>query len=1191
MYLKALEIQGFKSFPDHTVLRFGRGVTAIVGPNGSGKSNIVDAIRWVLGEQSSKTLRGGKMEDVIFGGTQKRTPMGFCEVTLVLDNTDGAIDLEYGELSVTRRYYRSGESEFFINRKTVRLRDIHELFMDTGLGRDGYSVIGQGRIDEILSVKSTERREIFEEAAGITKFRHRKAESERKLNGCEENLVRIRDIITELEGQVAPLQAQAEKAKKYLHLRDELRVLEVSVWLDGLEKLKDNLQNAQREYDNAERMLSAKQRALDELQQTSEQYTAQMQETDRQSEQARAQLREIEQQHSALQSQIAANTASIASNEEHIARQRDEVAQQQQRGDSLKEQLARHVARHAELECALQEQEKAQQALQQTVLSLSREAEDRNTRHAALRLSYEMAQQQSADLSARHSALQSTLHELSQQAQTLAQEAQQLQARAETEVQRAEELKEQREENEQKWQSADNMRKGFALRINTRRTKVEQLEAALGQDRRKSESAQDRLSLLTAMEREYEGFSHAVREVMRMRERGQLQHIHGPVSTLIETDARFSVALEIALGGNLQNIVVDTEQDAKAAILMLKNGNLGRATFLPLSAVKPRGGERRKLDGAPGFLGYADTLLRADAQYRTLLGSLLGGIAVVESIDDAIALAKQHRYAFSIVTLDGQRVNASGAMSGGSLNKKVGMLSRANEKKALQQQIETMNQALAAQQTALRAARQELDVATHQAEAAGGELRAAEDALLSLRTEQQQHGALRDAIDAQLAQNKTQQDTLQSRVAAQTQDLQQTAQKQRANEEQLAQLRAQIEAVRGDSAQTEQEQGALHEQLTALRMDMAAANSEREASVQSIAQLEQLVAQMDGERGDKEQIIAHIAQKNAVLQAELGEWTQTCAAWQQDMAQHTQQIKTLTEQRLQLEASRVRGEQQIKQHHNELINLERERGRLENKKTQAEMEEDSIIQKLWEQYELTRVTAQEVRRPVENLPKTNRRIAELRSGIKALGDVHVGAIEEFEKVNERFTFLATQRDDLERAQKDLLTIIAELTKNMQSMFAEQFARINETFRETFTEIFGGGSGYLKLEDENDLLNCGIEIKVELPGKSMRAISLLSGGEKAFVAIALYFAIIKVRPTPFCVLDEIEAALDDVNVLRFSDYLRTLCHKTQFVVITHRRGTMEGADILYGVTMQEQGVTKLLALNIGEVEQQIKLKPN
>lgn len=1185
MYLKSIEIQGFKSFPDKTVMTFGRGVTAIVGPNGSGKSNIVDAIRWVLGEQSTKTLRGGKMEDVIFGGTVRRSPLGFCEVTLSLDNTDGRLPVEFAEIDVTRRYYRSGESEFYLNRRAVRLRDIHELFMDTGLGRDGYSVIGQGKIDDILSAKSTDRREIFEEAAGISKFRYRKEESERKLQACEDNLIRVRDIITELESQVGPLKEQAERAKQYLILRDELRVLEVTVWLDALDRLKDSLQKARTDYDNAERMLSARRSELEQLHGRSQSLTDEMHARDMESEQVREEMRDSESRTARAHADAAVTRTNIANNEDNLAAKIRELEEQTGHGETLEMQRAARLARMDELAALDEQLARQMDKLLTEAQAASESARDIGEKLDALSASAQVRKEQAAEAQAKAGALESGLAEVSVRGGSIDAELALLEERLSQEREKARVLRRNMEENEEKRASAENMLRGYALRDQARKKKAEELAAAQEQRSRRQAVMTERLNLLLAMEREYEGFGQAIRRVMEAARRNELRNIRGTVSDLIRVEDQYGIAVEIALGAALQNIVVDAEQDAKAAIGFLKRNNYGRATFLPLTAVRERGGNR-KITGR-GFCGWADELVRCDDKYTKVIRSLLGGTAVVENIDDAIAMAKTEKYAFRIVTLDGQLINPSGAMTGGSTGKNVGVLSRANEIERLRTELASLETELETGKRELRAAEQELESAAYESNVAKDELRAAQDALLSLGAEQQQHEALLDTLRARIEELEQEKDLQGTRTAQARGEIARLVQTAEEHLHAAEQMQAEIEKMAGGRREEEARAGHLAESVSALRVDIASARAERETTHGAIAELDALIASMADQRQDRQTVIEAIRARNGELRTLLGEQERLAEQYAAEAAARRDKLLRINEEKARLEGARARCEKETQQKNSDLLNLERERGRLENKKTQAEMEEDNILQKLWETYELTRVTAQEVHVELESTSKANRRIGELRGGIKKLGDVNISAIEEYAKVSERYEFLSGQRDDLEKSKADLLKIITELTGSMTEIFAGEFRKINEEFQITFTEIFGGGRGRLELEDESDVLNCGIEIKVELPGKSMRAISLLSGGEKAFVAIALYFAILKVRPTPFCVLDEIEAALDDVNVARFAAYLRKLSDNTQFIVITHRRGTMEGADILYGVTMQERGVTKLLALNISEVEEHIK----
>ena len=1189
LFLKSIEIQGFKSFPDKTVMQFGRGITAIVGPNGSGKSNIVDAIRWVLGEHSTKTLRGGKMEDVIFGGTARRNPMGFCQVTLVMDNSDGGLPVEFSEVMVTRRYYRSGQSDFFLNRKSVRLKDIHELFMDTGLGRDGYSVIGQGRIDEILSVKSADRREIFEEAAGITKFRYRKEESERKLDACEENLVRIRDIITELETQVGPLKEQAEKAKSYLIYRDELRVLEVNVWLDSLEKLKDSLYKAQTDYLNAERMLSARRREAEELQEQSNALTEQLHQRDADSERVREELRAAENRESEVRAQIAVDETHIRNNEENIAARLQEMTQQQDQGENLEEQKRAKEQRLEELKVQTLRLEDRLEELLKQVQQAAESARDLGEKLAALEAQAQIHQDAAAQHRTHIAALDSGAREIVARGQTIGTELEELESRLDEEKAKARQLRRDIEENEDKKASAENMLRGFALRGEARRKKVEELQQKLEQASRQQEIKTQRLEMLRAMEREYEGFGQSVRRVMQASARHELRGIHGPVSDLIRTEDRFTVAIEIALGASLQNIVTDDEQSAKSAIGYLKSHDFGRATFLPMTAVKERRSDYHIKGSHPGFEGWADGLVQFDSRYTRVVRSLLAGTAVVDHIDSAIAMAKQNGYAFRIVTLDGQLINPSGAMTGGSLNKNTGMLSRKNEIERLTGEQETLEKRIAETTAALKTAKQELDSVVYESQVAQDELRRAQDALLESTAYQKQHTALLDTLRQRVGELEEERDSQDARIAQIDRQKKELLDCAGIEDNKAAALRKEAETLSGGRAREEGRAGELTQQVSDLRVALAQSRTESESTVTGIAELEALISSAQGELHSKEAVIAAIRQRNEELRESIARQQAVAQQFAQEAAAKRERLQAVTEDKLRLEGARQKCDRGYKSMQEELQNLLLECSRLENKKTQMEATEDNILQKMWESYELTRVTAQELRQELESVSGANRRIGELRAAIKKLGSINVDAIEEYAKVSERYEFMNAQRNDLETAKAELLKIIGDLTKNMKEIFGTEFRKINETFQQTFVEIFGGGSAYLRLEDESDLLNCGIEIKVELPGKSMRAISLLSGGEKAFVAIALYFAIIKVRPTPFCVLDEIDAALDDVNVSRYASYMRTLCHSTQFIIITHRRGTMEGSDILYGVTMQEQGVTKLLALHINEVEEHIQEK--
>ena len=1191
LFLKSIEIQGFKSFPDKTLLNFGRGITAIVGPNGSGKSNIVDAIRWVLGEQSAKTLRGGKMEDVIFGGTLKRNAQGFCQVSLIVDNSDRGLPIEFDEIEVTRRYYRSGESEFYINRKAVRLKDIHELFMDTGLGRDGYSVIGQGRIDEILSVKSVDRREIFEEASGISKFRYRKEESERKLASCEENLNRVRDIIGELEGQVEPLREQSEKASKWLIYHDELRVLEVSVWLDSLEKLKDTVQKAKTDFENAERMLSAKTEEVNTLYARSDALSEETAAHQRREDELRAELRLVEEQKGVLDTALASSKMALEANEKNVADRTSELYNHEDRVAEIENNRLESLEGIKAIDDAIIKLGLELAEVQKQAEAVRKQGENVSAQVDALQAQLQIELGKRSDAEKEAGSLEALEQEIVGSQDSSKVELESLNQRLSAEEERAEAIEDEISENEDKKTSALNMLKGFELRLNAREKKVQDLADKLAVLERSKNAKEDRVRILQSLEREYEGFSNAVKRVMQAYERGELRGVHGPVSSLIETEDKYAVAIEIAMGSGLQNIVVDSEEDGKRGIEYLKRTNSGRATFRPLTAIKDFGGKRRELKGERGFFGYGDELVKTDSKYKNLISSMLGTTAVCQDMDCAIAMSKKYGYSFRIVTLDGQLINPNGSMTGGSIGKSTGILSRANELARLDGEVSAAEEEIKTLSVTLAEAKRELEASRYESKVATDELEVAEKELIRLNAEKTTFDALLETLRARKVEIEKSRSSVSERLAVIAKQKAEYKAQAEAFGAEADKISAQRDELLKKLSESEKQGGGLSERAFEVREEIAAKSAEKDAVNVSIKNLETLLEQLRGDKRTQEQKIEDIKKENASLRAEISALEDAIAKQENQAKDKNDAIRRCIDERLRVEGAREKCNREAREGAEAVTNLTSERDRLEHKKQQAEKEEDLILDKMWENYELTRVTAAEVRIEIESLPAANRRIGELRSSMKKLGSVNIDSIEEYKKVSERYNFLSEQRDDLEKAKVDLLKVIDDLTRNMKTIFSEQFKLINEQFGRTFVEIFGGGSAKLILEDEDDILNCGIEIRVEMPGKSARAISLLSGGEKAFVAIALYFAVIKVRPTPFCVLDEIEAALDDVNVVRYVDYMRTLCGTTQFIVITHRRGTMEGSDVLYGVTMPEQGVTKLLAININDVEEKINIKPN
>lgn len=1004
MYLKALEIQGFKSFPEKTTLTFENNITGIVGPNGSGKSNISDAILWVMGEQRTKTLRGSKMEDVIFGGTAKRTPLSYAQVTLLMDNTDHLFDLDTSEVSISRRYYRSGDSEYYINKEQVRLKDINSLLMDTGLGRDGYSVIGQGRISEIISNKSADRREVMEEAAGISRFRYRKEDAERKLQKTEENLVRVNDKIEELELQVEPLRRQSEVAKKYLQIHDVLRIKEISAWMASLDKLRDNSDAVNSSYEEAKEKLAQAHAELDALYASSDSLLERMHQKDMEADDAREKLSQVQNDISANDAERAVIETNIRNAFSSIERMKGDISNSEQRATEIREQI-------------------------DTNEQLIRDLEAENI------------------------------------------------------------------ENQEKLDSANNIIRGCDMKIQSRQATVDSLQKKQTSLQVESRSMDSRIQLLSAMEKEFQGYSNAVRTVMKEASHKVLKGIHGPVASLIKAEDQYALAIETAMGGAMQNIVVSTQNDGRSAIELLKREDSGRATFLPIDVI--RGNVLTDLPTQDkGFVGLAYDLVSYDKQYDGIIANLLGRTIVAQTLADAIRMSKNNSNRLRIVTLDGQLINAGGSMTGGSYVRNAGMLSRANE-------LERLKQDKIVIENNILKNTKELDEATSELQS----------------VQYQRSMAVEDQISIQ--------NLITSNVS-----------KSSATSSAISQLKALLQAITGDS----------------------------ESRRNAIETEETRVAGM-------KQQLESLEKKNSTLQQRLSHWKD--------------EIKKIVDTKMDLEGKRNQTDRSVQDSNKELLNLERSVAKLEQKKVAADMEEKQLLDKLWDNYELSYTSAQEIRQPLESLQKTNKEIADLRRQLGALGTPNLGAIEEYERVSERYNFLTSQRDDIDKSKKELLVIISDITSEMETVFIDKFNQINKAFQETFLELFGGGKAALVLEDEDHVLDCGIEIQVQPPGKALSSLSLLSGGEMAFVAIALYFAIIKVRPTPFCVMDEIEAALDESNVLRYADYMRKYSKHTQFIVITHRRGTMENTDFLYGVTMQEKGVSKVLALSMEETERTIK----
>lgn len=1187
MVLKSLILQGFKSFPDRTEIKFLGGMTAIVGPNGSGKSNISDAIRWVLGEQSSRSLRGAKMEDVIFGGTAKRGPVGFAEVSLILDNSTGVFRSPFAEIMVTRRYYRSGESEYSLGKKHCRLRDIRELFMDTGLGLDGYSSIGQGRIDEILSLRSEDRRGVFEEAAGITKFRARKEEAERRLAATEDNLTRIRDLYDELGRQLEPLEKQAKKTEKFLVLRDELRVLEVSLWLEQLERLKSEAEKRSRDAEVCRGQLENAKSEQERRYQQAEQLTADLHGIDRETEALRTSLREAESREAGQASRIAvlrANLENCRANLERVHRENEERAKQ---AEKLAEQFSAQETRIAELEQSSAEA-RERLAAQEDRLAQHREAE------GAAAAALERAEQARA-------AAQNEQHTLALE-RTAAQTGLAGMDGQQDDLHRALENAGDRLKAVQEEQSA------FESRVSAGQTTLRQAQAqageadaalrqakadadALGTALRQAESAltdaRNRAAMLRDMQRDYDGFARSVRSVMQQAGRGRLSGVHGPVSALLSTENRFVTAIDTALGASASSIVVGSAEDGRACIEYLRRTDGGRATFLPLDTIRPASLRESGLDRERGCCGTADTLVQFDETYGAVVRSLLARTVVCENMDAALALARSHGHRFRIVTLDGQIIQPGGAMTGGSASRGTGALARAGRLRAAEEQAERCEAARKTAEQRFRAAEKRLHACETACETQNAALRRQAEAQAALAAACTQHRALLGNAQARQEELMQQQRSMEAEKQRSAEVLASFDAREAQAGTQLRDAETRVQTCRDALARLRTEAAEQEAQLAGQRTALTRTEAELSGENRALEQMRALRCETDAGLSSAADSIKRYECECERMQDELAE--EKAAHERSETLTRTlrEQLEQTGKRREQVEERRTAVRRDAQDAGEQILGMEREASRLENRTGQLKAEEAQLLGRLWESYELTPTPAAALAQPLDDPAAARERAHELRGEIRALGSVNPDAVEEYRRVRERYAFMGGQKDDLERAQRELYRVIDRLTVNMKEIFASEFARLNVLFGQTFREIFGGGHAELALADTSDILSCGIDIRVSPPGKAVKTITLLSGGEKAFVAITLYFAILKLRPAPFCVLDEIEAALDDVNVQRYAKYIRKLTDFTQFIVITHRRGTMEEADMLYGVTMQEQGVSKLLMLNLAEAEKRLK----
>ena len=1189
MILKSLEMQGFKSFPDKTVLEFGKGITAVVGPNGSGKSNISDAVRWVLGEQSTKTLRGAKMEDVIFGGTIQRKALGYAEVTLRLDNSDRTLNnYDKDDVAVTRRYYRSGESEYKINGEVCRLRDIHELFMDTGLGRDGYSMVGQGRIADLVSARSTQRRDMLEEAAGISAFRYRRADANRRLDQAEENLVRLRDILAELESRIGPLKTQSEKAMKFLALADEKKTLEIGLWLHTIEKSKNGLKEQERKLAVASSQYEKTESDLVDLIAQIEQAIKDGQEMTLEIERLRQSIADSEEEAAVIEGQIAVQKNTIEHNNQTIERILGDMGDSESSKAEIDAQIEQAQKDIAEKEALVEAKKKALTDELNRLNNLlgqnsensekAREISEKITaaalRLADLRVEKSTAESARRELAARIDNINEVIETRGGIIATLENEK----AQAEKELDRVKDVAAEHE----------NSLDGYRMIIGTREDKVERYRKEVESLNLDIYQKNARIKMLDDLEKNLDGYAGSVQKVIKEAKRGAIKGIHGTLSQLITTPAEYAVAVETALGAAIQNIVTDNENTAKRAINFLKENRAGRATFLPLTSVQSRPFTEKGLENCEGFVDMADKLLEFDSKYSGVIGSLLGRTAVVDNIDNGIDMAKKYSYRFKIVTLDGQVLNAGGSMTGGSRGSGAGFLSRATEIESLKEKVAELEKQLDAKNESFKTASEELALVQAELDASEAELIKAQEDIIraesALNLIKDRYSAAKGHIDeleaekVRASERIAESDAAQSKADSEIEAVAAESEKLNSLLNELNAERESLDKLREESAEV---QNGLNLEIVALSKDIEADN-ETVAGCLERKEAFNLRADKLGEE------IEAIKQENEKTQALIAELEEKTVSMRENSVKTRERIETLIAKRTEGEAKSTTLRSKEREMTTEREKLGGELARLEERRDSMQRELETAQNKLYDEYQLTLREAAEMDIVIDDIPKAQRTLQEIKNKIRGLGSVNVGAVEEYKEVSERYEYMSVQIGDIEKSKEELIKLIEELTGKMAERFREQFRRINNNFESTFKELFDGGRAELVLDDPQDVLECNINIRVQPPGKNVQNIDLLSGGEKGLAAIALLFAILKVTPAPFCIFDEVEAALDDVNVSRYAQYVRGMTNNTQFILITHRRGTMDEADMLYGVTMQEKGVSKLLELKTAEMAKKLGL---
>ena len=1181
MYLKRLELQGFKSFADKTVLELMPGITTVIGPNGSGKSNISDAIRWVLGEQSMKSLRGTKSLDIIFAGTQNRKSLGFAEASLVFDNSDGALPIEYTEVTVTRKIYRSGETGYFINKVPCRLKDVLELFMDTGIGKDGYSIIGQGKIDEILSNKSEDRRHIFEEAAGIVKYRTRKEESEKKLEHTKLNLLRINDILTEIEGNLEPLQMQSDKAKKYLNLREELKNIEIGLFVYNIEKYKKDLEELVQSIEVMQNQANEEDEKLEHIKALKEELKTSIDQITEEIENMSNIGFESQKQIEQLNSDINVAKTRIANNNENSQRYSKEIEEQNNHIKELKEEIEQKEAKKDNLK---QNKEKFEKELNEKQAELDKLTEKLSSKELEIE-GYKQTVEQNTDkkyeLQSEINAQNINYQNYEKRQAQIKQEMQSTISELDSTRLNKEDIAKQFNEIENKKNKSQKSLDDVAKQREEANQKIKSFESninILSSDMRVKES---KLKFLIETEKEKEGYIKSVKSLLKdcenIKDLGK--GMHGVLANIIEVPDELETAIEMCLGASLQNIVTETEEDAKKLVEHLRKNNLGRASFLPISSVKGRKLDKIK-GNENGIVGIASDLVKYNKKYEQIILNLLGRTVIVDNMNTAIKVAKQNGYTFRIVTTEGDLINPSGAITGGSVAKKtVNILGRGKEIEKLEKEINNLKQQIEKLQNDKQNYEESIEGILELSTNLEKELQEID---ITYATERQKVISIDENIEKlQKRLNRLREE--QANLEKQKEEAVSTKGNIQVEINKISEQNQELSKIINEFAELNKDDQKyiddLNFDITNLKISVSSFD-ESEASIQEIQErINQELENANQSIKNKEIQIEQIKKDNEELQKSIEGTLQKIEEVKTNVQNSSSKIEELKQERTSKNEKLSKQENEITDKFKIIEDLKGQLVKLDVKKTKIEEDINSIYNKMWEEYELTPNNVGEYQKP-ENVQLTQRRVNSLRTEIKELGSVNIDSIQEYKNLKDRYDFMSEQRLDLENTMSKLRNVISEMTQIMKEQFREKFKVINKNFGEVFAELFGGGKAELKLEDEENILECGIDITVQPPGKKLQNMMLLSGGEKAFTAIALLFAILKINPAPFCVLDEIEAALDDVNVFRYAEYLKKFTEHTQFLVITHRKGTMEVADSVYGVTMEESGISKLLSMKLG-----------